>query len=144
MSWVAALILLATGVFLPTFDVYSDLLFTARLFAGNYYNRDYCNSVGVMVPPHPKFGSAMIAPFILSWLFVTIQWFKTERGLVQKLKTLPLLILQVYPQWRALRVLFYAKWKKYDRWQRMKEEWETGISHIGKIIKMYMCHISLG
>ena len=74
----------------------------------------------------------MIAPFILSWLFVTIQWFKTERGLVQKLKTLPLLILQVYPQWRALRVLFYAKWKKYDRWQRMKEEWETGISHLGK------------
>ena len=154
MSWVAALIVLATGVFLPTFDVYSDLFFTSKLFAGNYYNNQRectysfserwerwerscvwheCESP---VPSHPKFGSAMLTPFLLSWLFVTIQWFKTERGLRQKLKTLPLLIFQVYPQWRALRVLFYAKWKRDNRWQRMKEEWETGITHLGKIIKI--------
>ena len=138
MSWVAALTLLATGVFLPTFDVYSNLLLSARILAGNYYNSDYCKSLGKMVKPHPKFWSAMLVPFLLSWFFVTIQWFKTERGLKQKLKTLPLLIFQVYPQWRALRVLFYAKWKKDNRWQRMNEEWETGISHLGKrMIKMY-------
>ena len=152
MSWVAALILLATGVFLPTFDVYSDLFLAIKLFVGNYYgyepewNRsgiepewtgqwDKCKTTG---PPHPSYGSAMLAPFLLSWVFVTIQWFKTERGLSQKLKTLPLLICQVYPQWRALRVLYYAKWKRDTRWQRMKEEWETDISFIGKNIFFYL------
>ena len=40
MSLVAALLLLATGVCLPTFDVYSDMYFTAKLFRGNCYNED--------------------------------------------------------------------------------------------------------
>ena len=145
MSLVGTLLLLATGVFLPTADVYSDLNFTMRLFfAGNYYNYelngDKCKTP---VPAHPKFGSAMLAPFLLSCLFVTIQWFRTERGLKQKLKTLPLLICQVYPQWRALRVLYYAKWKRDIQWQRMKEEWETGISHIGEI-RLFGIYCSFG
>ena len=135
MSWVAAVILLATGVFLPTLDVYSDLFFATRLFVGNYY-RSYSEGkkCKTPVPSHPYYGCAMLAPFLLSWIFVTIQWFRKEQGLKQKIKTLPLLICQVYPQWRALRVLYYAKWKKDSKWQRMKEEWETGISHIGEMV----------
>ena len=31
MSWVSALITLATGVVLPTFDVYSDILFAVQM-----------------------------------------------------------------------------------------------------------------
>ena len=138
MSWFAALLLLATGVFLPTLDVYSDLFFTARLFVGNYYNSEWKNGTlhecKTTVPPHPYYGSVMLVPLLLSWIFVTIQWFRKEQGLKQKLKTLPLLICQVYPQWRALRVLYYAKWQKDIKWQRMKEEWETGISHIGEMV----------
>ena len=132
MSWVAALLLLATGVFLPTGDVYSDFYLNVRMFLRNYYLNDECRGAGIMVPPHPKFGAAMLVPFLLSWLLVVRHWFIKEHGMKQKLKTLPLLILQVYPQWRALRVLYYAKWKKHKGWQRMKEEWETGISHLGK------------
>ena len=138
MSYVAALILMATGVFLPTLDVYSDLYFTIRLFVGNYYAYEWksgsWHKCPLTISPNPKSAAAMLAPFLLCNLFVTIQWFKTEKGLKQKLKTLPLLICQVYPQWRALRVLYYAKWKRDIRWQRMKEEWETGISHIGGIM----------
>ena len=132
MSWVAALFLLATGVFLPTGDVYSDLYLIVRLFTGNYHRDAKCKGNGIMVPPHPKFGAAMLAPLLLSWVFVARQWFIEEHGMKQKLKTLPLLVLQFYPQWRALRVLYCAKWKKQKGWQRMKEEWETGISHLGK------------
>ena len=144
MSWVAAVILLATGVFLPTIDVYSDLLLSTRLFVGNYYiyegsslfaNLTKCETT---VPPHPKFGGVMLAPLLVSWIFVTIQWFKIERGLNRKLKTLPLLVCQIYPQSRALQVLYYAKWKRHGKWQRMKEEWETGISHIGEIKISYL------
>ena len=102
---------------------------------GNYYRYDSDGKkCKTPVPPHPYYGSVMLAPLLLSWMFVTIQWFRKEQGLKQKLKTLPLLIDQVYPQWRALRVLYYAKWQKDNKWQRMKEEWETRISQIGEII----------
>ena len=129
MSWGSALITLVFGVLLPTLDVYSDLNFMVRLFKGNYYSIHWCER---MVPPHPKFGAAMIPPLLLAWLLVAREWYKEECGLTQKLLTLPLLIFQVYLQWRALRVLFYAKWKKQKGWQVMKEEWENGITHIGK------------
>ena len=170
MSWAAAVLMLTTGVFLPTLDAYSDLWFVGWLFQGNYYAdtsefenvtlcyynhpqfgqiarnhaRDQsirareecryhsCEELGRAVPSHPRFGSIMLIPLLLSWVLVTQQWYKMESGMKRKLKTLPLLVLQVYPQWRALRVLYYAKWKKHIGWQEMKEEWETGITHIGK------------
>ena len=143
MSWSGIVLMLATGVFLPTSDVYSDMLFVGWLFHGNYYadtfeysnkthTRPTCEELEKKVPPHPGFGSVMLIPLLLSWLFVTRQWYKMERGMKQKLKSLPLLILQVYPQWRALRVLYHAKWRKNRGWPKMKEEWETGITHIGK------------
>ena len=131
MSWAAAVLMLATGVFLPTSDVYSDLLFVGWLFHGNYYADEDCEKRGIVVLPHPRFGSVMLIPLLLSWILVMRQWYKTERGMKKKLETLPLLILQVYPQWRALRVLYYAKWKKHWGWPKMKDEWETGITHIG-------------
>ena len=131
MSWGSALIMLVTGILLPTGDVYSDVFFVFWLFKGNY-SADRCYST--IVPPHPKFGAVMLTPLLLSWILVARQWFYTERGLKQKLITLPLLILQVYPQWRALRVLYFAKWKKKGGWEKMKEEWETGITHIGKYV----------
>ena len=144
MSWFAASLLLATGILLPTTDVYSDLFFTTRLFVGNYYRYDSDGKkCKTLVPPHPSYGSVMLAPLLLSWIFVTIQWFRKEQGLKQKLKTLPLLMCQMYPQWRALRVLYYAKLKRDNRWQRMKEEWETGISHIGKHDKNICIYVQL-
>ena len=135
--------LLASGVLLPTSDVYSDIFLSIKLFGGNYYRYDQNGTMCEhMVPPHPEFGSLVLVAFLLSWLFVTIQWFKTEHGFKQKLKTLPFLVCQVYPQWRALRVLYYAKWKRDMVWQKMKEEWETGISHIGKLLTK-ICVLSL-
>ena len=141
MSWAAAVLMLATGVFLPTSDVYSDLFFVGWLFHGNYYaaghRPGYCERREEVVPPHPRFGSVMLIPLLLSWILVTRQWYIMERGMKQKLKMLPLLILQVYPQWMALQVLYYAKWRKHRGWQKMKEDWETGITHIGKYEVMF-------
>ena len=82
---------------------------------------------------HPEFGALTLVPLIMSWIGVTTHWFKTEtREKRNKLKTLPFLLLQMYPQWRALRVLYYARIKKDPGWRKMKEEFEGGISHLGK------------
>ena len=135
MSWGAALIIIATGMVLPTFDAFSDVFLTARLFMGNYYQSEHCRKRNYLVPSHPKFGMIILVPLLLTWILVVYRWFKDERGLIQKLKTLPFVILQLYPQWRAFGVLIAAKWKKQRRWQRVKEEWE-GIGHIGKNLLM--------
>ena len=121
-------LLLATGVFLPSFDVYSDIYFAAKLFKGGY-NYDWCEKLD---DTHPKFGIAMLAPVVLSWIFVAKQWYQTEKGLIQKLSTLPFLILQCYPQYRALRVIYHAKWRKTSRWQKMKDAFEMEVSHLGE------------
>ena len=141
MSWFSALITLATGVVLPTLDVYSDIALAVKLlmfkprgkFSGGESKSDLCNKdqPGWRVT-NKKCAAAMLTPPLISWLFVTYQWFKNEAGIRQKLMTLPFLILQVYPQWRAMRVLYYGKWKKQRGWHTMKEEWETEICNLGR------------
>ena len=125
----STLLLLATGVCLPSFDVYSDIAFAVQLITGSYKQNKYC--IGRAKPSHPKYAIAILTPVLLSWIFVTKQWYREEKGVSQKLWTLPFLILQCYPQYRALRVLYHAKWRKTNGWQRMKDAWEMEISHLG-------------
>ena len=132
MGLFTTFLLLATGVFLPSFDVYSDIYFAAKLLKGGYYHNDWCKSHGYPVSPHPKFGIAMLAPVVLSWIFVAKQWYQTEKGLRMKLSTLPFLILQCYPQYRALRVIYHANWGKTSEWQKMKDAFEMEVSHLGE------------
>ena len=131
MSWFSTLLLLATGVCLPTFDNLSDIWLSIQLLRGTY-KKYGCGQVAT----HPKYGIAMMVPVVFSWLFIAKQWFNTEQGTMQKLRTLPLLILQVYPQWRALRVLFYGKWRVTNGWQIMKDAYEAEISFLGTKIHL--------
>ena len=116
MAFKTILITMLFSVFLPTGDVFTDIIFTTQLFIKEHY----------------KFGALSLAVLSVSWMGTATQWYKIETKKLQKLKTLPLLILHIYPQWRALRVLYYGKIKKDPRWKKMKEEFEVGISHIGK------------
>ena len=133
MSWISALITLAFGVVMPTVDVYSDIYLAVKLLTfappPGYEQYDWCTR---QIADHQKYAAAMLTPPIISWIFVAYQWQNIEVGAKRKLATLPLLLLQVYPQWRALRVLYYGKWKKQRGWQGMKEEWETEICNLGE------------
>ena len=128
MGLFSTLLLFATGVCLPSSDVYSDIAFATSLLSGNFYKDEACTSKST----HPKYALAVLAPVLLSWMFVAKQWYQIEQGVKQKSTTLPLLILQCYPQYRALRVLYHAKWRETKGWQRMKEAWEMEISHLGR------------
>ena len=137
MSWVSASIMLVTGVMLPTVDVYTDILFAINVLMFEAPDRCHLNANNANYAPidyganQAKYAVAMLTPPFISWLFVTYQWFRNEVGAKQKIKTLPFLLLQVYPQWRALQVLNYGKWKKQCGWQRLKEKWETEIGNLG-------------
>ena len=132
MGLFSTLLLLATGVCLPSFDVYSDIALALKLLRGYFYINQDCKSKGEIVEPHPKLAIAMMTPVLLSWMFVAKQWYQAEKGVRQKLITFPILLLQLYPQYRALKVLYYAKWKKSNEWQQMKDAWEMNVSHLGE------------
>ena len=117
MAFATVLIMLLFSVFLPTGDGFSDIIFTIKLIIKGHY----------------KFGALSLVVLSILWMGMAVQWFKIEtKENRQKIKTLPLLILFVYPQWRALRVLYYGKIKKDPEWKQMKNEFEAGISHLGK------------
>ena len=63
----------------------------------------------------------MVAPILLSMLFLIPHWLKFERDWKARLKTLPFLILQCYPQIKAIEILYMGLWKKDKSWKSRRD-----------------------
>ena len=96
-------------------------------------NRDLCIEEGGEFHGHPNFAMAMFAPILLSTLFLIPQWLKQEKSKKRILKTLPLLLLQLYPQFKMLELLYLGLWKKDRKWREKKDELQKSVSYIGKL-----------
>ena len=72
-------------------------------------------------------------PVLISFLFAAVHWYKTEDTACSRLKTLPLLIAQVWPQYRTARILYFYK-RQDDRWVKEKAHYETELSSLGKYL----------
>ena len=75
-------------VVLPTLDVYSDLSLI----------------IGWLVGGHWKYAISMSIPVLLQFLFTIQKWVRLEKSKSKKLSWL-LLLLQFWPQWRAIRAI---------------------------------------
>ena len=89
---------------------------------------------------NPKHGILVLVWPILSFLFVTFHWWRAEdkrAGGNGRLKTFPLLILQVWPQYRTCRLLYLGLWKKDAKWRQEKVVhliWQKNMFWIGHFI----------
>ena len=128
---------------------YSDINLSYEFFTGSYepagkflvalrkidtYPRstEYYELVGdIKATNQFNFGIATMLPVLISFLFAAAHWFKTEDAAWSKLKTLPLLIAQVWPQYRTARILYFYK-RQDDRWVKEKAHYETELSSLGK------------
>ena len=82
-----AILLIVFGIVLPTFDNYSDLIFSHSLLTGNY------ETVYWITPkPQPIYGSVMLIPIVVTTLFVIPHWLKREDSTKKRLLTFPLLL----------------------------------------------------
>ena len=117
-----ALILLATGVILPSFDIYSDIALSYSLISGTYCDNSEC-------PKHPNYGAIMFIPIIMANLFTIPHWLKRENTWKKRLLTLPLFLGQFWPQYQALKVFWLIK-NKDLKWRKKKEELDREIGSI--------------
>ena len=151
------------GICFPTVDVYTDIALMYRyvfiprckdvgfnifdfrnesrndpFFLSNLNNNftdtiiNSCKEIGTS----PKFGLLMLCPIIISTIFIFGQWLRIEDSPKKRLYTFPLLLLQIYPQYRTLKVLYMALWKRDIRWKKDKEMLERNLKSIGRYSKM--------
>ena len=78
----------------------------------------------------PIYATVLSIPVILSMLFLLPHWWRTENTASRRLKTLPLLMLQLWPQYRVVRILI-ALWKDQEKYQKKKNLYYRDICCLG-------------
>ena len=117
--------LLMTKFVLPTVDVCTDIL-----------------TIEEILSIEPKFASqhmlhqvayVMIGFLVLSFLMMIPHYLRAEKSWKQRLATILLLFLQIWPQYRAARLLWFAFIQvDIDKCLREKLVLDRDLSHVGK------------
>ena len=130
------------GVIIPSVDQGTDHYTAATLI---HFGYDFCE----INPQHDwctknwnpdreveedlrvrRYGYAMLAPILLMTIFSLRQWWRLEKSL-NRLWTLPLVLLQVFPQYRAVRVLYLGLSKKAS-WRAEKDLYDQDLTSLGR------------
>ena len=105
------------GVLLPSVDVWSDMWFALRLLFGDWTSCDPVEKNRYLFAT-----MSLIFPLV-SFLFICYHWWLLEDakrvGGSGRWKTLPLLLLQVWPQYRMLRLIYLGFWTQDPRWKQV-------------------------
>ena len=112
------IIFMIFGLILPTTDIYSDISFAVKLFWNN----------------HPRYTWSMLTPVILSFLFMIVHWLRMESSVKKRLKSLPFLILQIWPQVQVCKILKMGLYSKNPQWRQRKDSMDREISSVGKYL----------
>ena len=141
-----------SDVILPTVDIYTDFALALKLVTLQidydsisdevrqcYNSSDHSgldqfnldvNKIQSVLSP---FGYAILGTILLSSICHSATWWITEQNWKSRLMTIPLLLLQLWPQYRSLRVLWlHVIRKDYIKARREKDNLESGIIYIGK------------
>ena len=139
-----ALVTFGKGVLLPSADVYSDIALSAKLLqksCADYknnqylhcYHPDYQQFIERKVRIQNLFGWIMWIPIIINLLFTIPHYLRVEKTWKQRLLTFPLLLCQCWPQYRSIRVLWFAYGpKNIAKCLAEKLDLEQNVSNLGK------------
>ena len=118
--------LLMTKFILPTVDVCTDILTIEEILTFDPSRVDgYQNLIQV--------GYVMIGFLVLSFLMMIPHYLRAEKSWKQRLATILLLFLQIWPQYRAARLLWFAFIQvDIDKCLREKLVLDRDLSHVGK------------
>ena len=125
MSTTDAVFTFLFGVGLPSWDVYSDFGLIYGFLTGN---------IDPNGETHPKYALAMLCPILLSTVCMIPQWWNIERKTSTKNKiwTFFLVLMQFWPQWKMIQVLYMGLIKKDPEWKKVKENLLRNVGNLGK------------
>jgi len=104
---------------------------------GSFYGYHNFTAGGGKFYGHHNFALAMLMPVILAMLFILPHWWNNEKKTTSsnKIFTFSLVLLQFYPQWKMLNVLYMGLWKKDAKWKEEKERLQRNIGSLEPIIE---------
>ena len=132
------LILSVFSIIVPTSDNYSDLGLSFKFLTGWYkplenatfYNDTSGSYVKIEAKPQYLYAFFTFLPVLVSFLFTVLHWRTVETTGQKRWKTLPLLILQIWPQSRVCRILHFFRTGN-KKWMAEKDYFEMELSTIG-------------
>ena len=119
MNYFEASIILVFGVILPTVDIGSDVYIAIILLVGEPL---LVCSFHLLKSELYTYGAITLIFPIISFLFTTNHWWRMEKKSAEggsgRMRTLVLLGLQIWPQYRMVRLLYLGLVKKCPSWRR--------------------------
>ena len=104
-------------------DFFGDIFLSKRLL----YNNEKDSETRWLLT---MTGILMMIPVVLSTLFMIPHWWKNEEKWWRKVLTF--IFIPVYPQYRALRVLFFWCFGYGEKAVQEKERFDNTVSFVGK------------
>lgn len=159
-------ILVVFGIIVPTGDNYSDIVTSYSFFTGtytpagtvyeadglfdafaqpdyyyyveyDYLERGYNTSLMKIVSTEQTiYGLMTLLPILISFTMTLLHWYRTERTTKRLLLTLPLLLAQIWPQYRAWRILWHYM-KGNRKWIKEKEHMDMQLASLGNFFHFY-------
>ena len=102
---------------------------------GNYYPHYSDKDMEIEETRIKRYGYAMLVPILIMTIFTLQKWWRLEKE-TNRLSTFFIAILQLYPQYRALRILYLGIRKKAS-WRKEKHVYEEDLSSLGKKFYLY-------
>ena len=138
------IITIVFGILVPTGVKYSHIWLSYTYFTGTYvpvgkyvytWNETIQMAEKVPIVPiqQPIYGFMALLPALVSLFLFLPHWLRRENTTEKRCKTLPLLLTQIWPQYRTARILWLYK-KGDSRWKNEKEQVEKQLSAIGEIV----------
>ena len=127
------------GVILPSVDQGSDYYTIATLIDYGFECHSRCAEPDQEDEEDSRvrsYGYAMLAPILLMTIFSLRQWWRLEK-IGNRLRTLPLVFMQCFPQYRALRILYLGLWKKAGEWREELDIYNRDLASLGMYVLMY-------
>ena len=98
------------------------------------FNETICAEIEGEWGTHANFAIAMICPILLSMAFLLPQWWQFEKNtsMLNRIWTFILVLIQFWPQWKMLQLLYMGLWKKDPDWEKEKQKLKRNVGCLGK------------
>ena len=81
---------------------------------------------------NPIFGTVTLLPIVVSFLFVLPHWWNTEKTAKRRYFTFPLVLFQIWPQFRVIELLLILWKQSYEAYAVKKEHYYRNLSSLGE------------